>query len=143
MTSYLHRLILIVPDGAKLTVVVNWFQSQIGANSVAAASDWPGLNASGLASDPVTYRWCCGSFTDAECKAILAKLCQLASVTPPTNATWNGWTGQQKRDWLVSVRDTIWTNYSVWVQLASNTDVWDDPAAALSGRSLQVIQPAS
>jgi hypothetical protein len=137
-TNYAHRLILIVP-AAKVATVVTWFQANIGANSVPADLG-PGLNASGLQADPVTYRWCCGSFTDAECKAVLAKLCQLASVTPPTNAQWNGWTGVQKRSWLGSVRAAILSGYGVYVTLADNSDVWDDPAAALAALGLQTMQ---
>lgn len=88
---------------------------------------------------PATYRWCNGSFTDAECKAILLKLCQLASVTPPTNAQWNGWTRPEKRTWLISVRNTIWTNYSVWVTLADNEGAWDNAQAEAQSRGLVVI----
>jgi hypothetical protein len=137
-TQYQHRLILIVPV-AKVATVVTWFQANIGANSVPADLG-PGLNATGLAADPVTHNWSDGSYTDAECKAILAKLCQLAGVTPPTNAQWSGWTGVQKRSWLGSVRAAILSGYGVYVTLADNSDVWDDPAAALAALGLQTIR---
>jgi hypothetical protein len=139
-TLYVHRLILIVPT-AKVAAVVTWFQANVGANAVDAQLG-PGLNASGLAADPVTYRWCCGSYTDAECKAILAKLCQLAAVTPPTNVQWNGWTGAQKRSWLLSVQAAILSGYGAYVTLADNTGAWDDPAAALTALGLKTITAA-
>jgi hypothetical protein len=137
-SSHEHRLLIISPDGAKLTAVVNWFWTNIGANSVAAPAQWPALNPSGLNTDPVTHRWSCGSFEDHECRRILAQLCQLASVTPPSLATWNSWTGAQKRSWLVSVRDTILANYGVLVWLANNTGVWDNPESALQAMNLKV-----
>lgn len=139
MTQHQHRLIILCPVGAKLTAVVNWFVANIGANSV-PSNLGPGLSASGSGS--ATHRWCNGSFTDAECKAILVKLCQLASVTPPTNAEWNSWTGAQKRTWLAGVRNTVWTNYGIWIAFADNIGSWDNPQSEAQSRGLVAISLA-
>lgn len=135
MTANAHRILLIVP-AAKVAAVVAWFQANIGAASVPADLG-PGLSATGSA--PATYAWMCGSYTDAECKAILAKLCQLAAVTPPTNLQWNGWTGAQKISWLASVRAAILSGYGAFVTLADNAGTWDDPAAALQAMGLLTV----
>jgi hypothetical protein len=135
MTAYVHRILLIVP-AAKVAAVVAWFQANIGAGAVPAALG-PGLSATGTA--PATFAWMSGSYTDAECKAILAKLCQLAAVTPPTNLQWNGWAQSEKVAWLASVRAAILAGYGAWVTLCDNAGAWDDPAAALAATGLQVI----
>lgn len=140
-TAFPHRIALVVP-AAKVAAVVSWFQAQIGPNAVPADLG-PGLNASGDPADPVSYRWCSGAWTDSEAKAILAKLCQLAGVTPPTNAQWSGWTRQQKIDWLHSAQASLWSGYGVWVMLSMNDGVWDDHEAALAGRGLKVIRPTA
>jgi hypothetical protein len=136
VTVYVHRLILIVPAGAKVTAVVTWFSTNIGAASVPATLG-PGLSASGSA--PATHDWLCGSYTDPECKAILAKLCQLAAVTAPTNAQWNGWDGAAKRAWLASVRAAILSGYGAYVTLADNEGQWDNATDALAAMGLKVI----
>jgi hypothetical protein len=135
-TAFQHRLILIVPT-AKVAAVTSWFAANIGPSSVPAALG-PGLSASGSA--PATHAWMCGSYNDAECKAILAKLCQLAAVTPPTAPQWAGWTQAQKISWLASVRAGILSGYGAYVTLCDNTGAWDDPTAALTAVGLR---PAS
>jgi hypothetical protein len=137
VTAFPHRILLVVPV-AKVAAVVAWFQANVGANSVPADLG-PGLNASGLAADPVTFRWCCGAWVDADARAILAKLCQLAAVTPPTLATWTGWNGAQKRSWLLSVQSAILSGYGAFVTLADNGGAWDDPQAALAALGLKVV----
>jgi hypothetical protein len=135
-SSFLHRILCICPV-AKVAAVVTWLRANIDA-----AHDinlGPPLNASGLAADPVTYRWFCGSYVDSDCRQILNKLCQLASVATPSLATWNGWTGAEKRSWLLSVRDTILVNYGVYVTLADNTATWDDAQALLVSLGLKTI----
>jgi hypothetical protein len=134
MTSFLHRLILIVPV-AKVPAVVAWLVANV--DTLTDPDLGPPLNPSGLATDPVTHRWCDGSFDDADCKAILLKLCQLASITPPTVAQWNGWTQAQKIAWLKSVQAAILSGFGAYVTLADNTGVWDDPDAALAVLGLQ------
>lgn len=130
-----HRILLIVP-AAKVAAVVAWFQANIAPDSIPAALG-PGLSPTGLA--PATHNWCCGSFDDAECKAILLRLCQLAAVAAPTAGQWAGWTGPEKRSWLASVRAAILAGYGAYVMLADNRGVWDDPATALAAVGLRVI----
>lgn len=142
-TLHLHRLIVVSPEGAKVTGIVNWFSANIGANSVSPAADWPPLNATGLAADPVSHRWMCGSWQETECREILKKLCDLAAVTKPTNAQWTAWSRQEKIDWLVSVRTAIHTNYGVYVSLSSNDGQWDSPAAILTTLGLKTIAAAA
>lgn len=135
MTTHLHRLVLLVPVN-RVAAVVGWLQANVGVNSVPSDLG-PGLSPTG--ADPATYRWCCASFTDLECREILKRLCQLASVTPLTNAQWNGSTGSQKRTWLASVRNAVWTGYGVWITLADNPGQWDNAQAVLAGRGLKTI----
>jgi hypothetical protein len=135
-TQTVHRILLIVPV-AKVAAVVAWLQTNIGANSVPADLG-PALNPSGLAADPVTHRWCCGGWTDIEAKAILAKLCQLASVTPPTAPTWSGWTQAQKIAWLKTVQAAVLAGYGAFVALSDNAGTWDDPTTILSTLGLKV-----
>ena len=137
MTLQIHRTIIVVPIGAKLTAVGTWLAANVDPTT--DTTKWPGLSATGAA--PATYRWECCAWTDAQCKAILAKLCQLASVTPPTNTQWDGWTQAQKISWLASVRATIKTNYGVYVTLASNTGTWDSPDGVLTALGLKRIGP--
>lgn len=136
-TAFQHRIALIVP-AARIGTVVTWFRANIGAASVPADLG-PGLNPSGLATDPVTHRWCSGAWTDAEARAILVQLCQLAGVTPPTAAQWSGWTGAEKRSWLASVRAALLSGYGVYVQLSQGDGTWDDSAAALAVLGLKVV----
>src|SRR4051812_16953909 len=114
-----HRLLILVPVGAKLAAVVAWFQANIGANAVDALLG-PALCAAGDGTLTPTFRWCCGGFADAEAKAILTKLCQLAGVAVPTLAQWDNATQAQKRAWWLSVRDAVWTNYGAWCSLVDN-----------------------
>lgn len=131
-TQHLHRILCIVPAGAKATTVASWLQSNIDPNADPAVG--PGLSAAGSA--PATHAWLCGAYTDPQAKAILAKLCQLAAVAPPSNAQWNGWSGAQKRAWLASVRGAILAGYGLGVWLADNTAAWDDAAAAAATMGL-------
>lgn len=137
-TTFQHRIILIVP-AAKVAAVVSWFQTNIGAASVPADLG-PGLSATGTA--PATFAWMCGAYTDPECRAILNRLCTLASVATPSLATWNGWSGAEKRSWLASVRAAILAGYGTYVMLADNAGQWDDPTAGLAAMGLQRIAAA-
>lgn len=134
-TNHVWRIILVVPE-AQVASVVAWFVANIGAGSLAAA-DMPQLSASGAA--PSTHRWCCGAYTDAEARAILVRLCNLAGVAPPSAATWNGWTRAEKIAWLQSVQAAILAGFGAWVTLAQNDGAWDSPAAQLAARGLQRV----
>ncbi len=139
MTNHAHRLILVVPE-AKVAAIVAWFQANIGVNSV-PANLGPGLSPSGAA--PATYHWCCGSWTEPECREILKRFAQLAGVTLLTNTQWTASTGAQKRTWLASVRNSIWLTYGVWIMMADNQSQWDDVTAVLAARGLKTIGGAT
>lgn len=135
-TSFIHRILLIVPV-AKVAAVVAWLQANVDATCPADLG--PELNASGLIADAVTHNWQCGAWTDAQCKALLARLCNLASITPPTNNQWNNWTGAQKRAWLTSVHDAILGDFGVYVSLIDNqAGTWGDPNTALTAMGLKI-----
>jgi hypothetical protein len=135
MTNYVHRILIIARED-RVAGIVTWFQNNLGATSV-PSNLGPGLSPTG--SNPATYRWMCGSYTNLECREIIKRMCVVASVTPPTNAQWAGWTGAQQREFLAGVRNTIWSNFNVWVQLADNENVWDNVEAALTARGMQRI----
>ena len=137
-TQHTHRILGIVPL-ARVNTIVTWFTNNIGANSI-PADVGPGLSATG--SEPATHRWFCGSYTDSECRLILRQLCLLASVTPPTAGQWNGWTGNQKRSWLASVRAGVLSGYGVFVTLADNEGQWDAAEERLAEMGLKRIQAA-
>jgi hypothetical protein len=125
-----HRLVMVVPV-ARVAAVGSWW-----AANVHPENDWsaqPELNAAGDGS-PATHRWASTALSDADLKAVLAKVCQIASVTPPTNAQWNGWTRQQKVAWLQSVRDALFAACGIWLDLCQQDGgaAWNDPAAALT-----------
>lgn len=135
MATHIHRTIIVVPV-AKVAAVVAWIRANV--DDTCPANIGPALNASGIAADSATHRWQCCAWTDAQCKALLARLCQLASVTPPTNGQWNGWTGAQKRAWLASVRAAVLSGFGIYVTLANNEGQWDEPSDALAAMGLKV-----
>lgn len=139
-TLNVHRILLIVPV-AKVSAVVAWFQTNVGPNAVPADLG-PPLNVSGLDTDSASHRWCCGSYTDAEAKAILAQFCQRASVTPAKDSDWIAWTGDQKRAWAAGVKDGLKAADGVLVSLADNVGQWDDPAQALKAMGVKTVQAA-
>jgi hypothetical protein len=141
-TDHVHRLNMIVP-AAKVPAVVAWFQNQIGPDSLPPGLG-PPLNATGNPADPVTHNWCCASYTDPECKAILVKMCQNAGLPVPTPAQWDNATQPQKLTWLLSVRDAVLAQFGAWINLAMNEGQWDSPQEALDHMSLKTIsQPVT
>jgi hypothetical protein len=140
-TSFVCRLIVVSPvAGGKFAGIATWLNANLAANTVPADLG-PGLSASGAA--PATYAWCNIALTAADAKAALSRLCTLATVTTPTAGQWDNASPAQRRTWWASVRNTVWTNYGVWCQLADNDGTWDDPVAVLTLRGLQTIAPAS
>ncbi len=135
-TQHVFRLIAVVPV-ARVNGVATWLAANIDPQADLAIG--PALNASGLPGDAVTHRWMCGAYQDAEAKAILLRVCQLASVTPPTNPQWNGWTRAEKLAWLASVRAALLAGFGIWVGLADNEGAWDDRAAVLANLGLKAI----
>lgn len=140
-TLFQHRLIVVCP-AARFNALNTFWRAQVDAADDVAT--WPGLNATGSPSDPVTHRWCSTALTEPLLRPIIVQVCNLASVTPPTAPTWNSWGGQQKRDWLVTARTGLFSATGIWLALADNTGDWDDPAGVLTamGSGLQVIASA-
>jgi len=112
-----------------MAAVGSWYQGAIDSSD--DGSTWPALNATGLMSDPESHRWSNGSFTEPQARTIIVRVCNLAGVTPPTLAQWNGWTKQQKYAWLRTVQSQLYTNSGIWIDLADNEATWDDPAAII------------
>lgn len=137
MTRYLFRLVVICP-AAKLAAVGAWWKANLDVND--DASTWPLLNPSGDPAQAATHSWCSVALKDSQARALLAKVCQLATVTPPTLGTWNGWTFAQKAAWLAGVRQQLFTNTGVWLDLCDNTGDWNDPTAALAQVAVKVRQ---
>lgn len=135
-TTHIFRILAVVPVN-RVAALSAWLAANI--DPAADPNVGPALNATGLASDPVTHRVMCGSYTDPEAKAILLRICQLAAVTPPTNPEWNGWTRAQKRAWLVSVRNALAAGWGVWLTLMDNENTWDDVDGILASLNLKPI----
>lgn len=133
-TAHLHRVLIIVPE-ARVAAVGAWWQANMDAAD--NLSGWPRLNPSGLEADAATHRWACAALTDAQCRTLLFRLCDLAAVAKPTVAAWNAMTGQQKRSWLASVRDGVLAGYGIYVRLADNVGAWDDAEALLAASGLK------
>lgn len=133
MAGYFHRVILLVP-AAKQATVNSWVQ----ANLDSAGGPWfsAGLSPSGNA--PATYYWCSVGLTGPQLVALLRKLCQLASLTPP--ADFDSYTRQQQAAWVLSQQSTIYSATGLWIDRCDNDGLdWDDPAGALAVVGLQVI----
>lgn len=133
-TTFQHRLIVIVPQ-ARYAALFAWWQANVDAAD--DGSGWPKLNASGLAADAETHRWCSTALVDSDLKAVLAKVCQLAAVAAPTNAQWTGWTRQQKQQWLAGVRASLLSATGIYLDLSDNDGAWDDAEAVLAVRSIR------
>jgi hypothetical protein len=139
-TLYLHRLIVTCPVAA-LAALGAWWQANL--DPVDDLSTWPSLNPSGDPAQPETHRWISTALTVPQWRAVVVKVCQLASVTPPTVAVWNGWTAAQQKAWLVSTRDQLFAATGVWLDLSENDGpVWNDPEAVLATLGLKRRQAA-
>ncbi len=139
-TLFQHRILAIIPAGAKCAAVGAWLRANV--DPTADETQWPGLNASGLKADPITHRWFCQSYQDADAFQILRQLVILANsagagITPLTAGFWNSQTRPQKIAWLLSVQAAILASYGARIGLADNEGTWDSPAAALAAMGLQ------
>jgi hypothetical protein len=135
-TAFLHRLIVVCP-AARLAALGTWWAANLDPTD--DASTWPALNPSGRAADPVTHRWCSIALTETQLRAVLVKVCQLAAVIPPTAGTWNGWTRQQKIDWLAATRAQLLTATGIWLDLSANDGAWNGAAPALAAAGVQRV----
>ncbi len=140
MTLYLHRLIIVCPL-ARIAALGTWWAANIDPTD--NCSTWPALNPSGDPANPVTHRWCSTALTAAQLRLIIARVCSLASVAPPTVATWNGWTRAEKRAWLGSTRDSLFAATGIWLDLSDGDGQWNDPAAALARIAIKRRQRTS
>lgn len=137
MTLFQHRLTIICP-AAKVPSVVTWINTNIGPNTVPPDLG-PGLNATGIDTDPITHRWCCGSFTAPQCKEIFAKLCQVASVPPPKSSDWDNATQSEKITVVNNLKKSLKSGAGLYVGLAENRKNWEPSEAALAGMGLRTI----
>ena len=140
-TPHRHRLIVVCPV-ARLAALGSWWQANI--DPADDATGWPALNPSGSDADAVTHRWCSTALTNAQWRAVIVRVCQIAGVTPPTVATWNGWTRAQQRQWLAGVRDQMFAGTGIWLDHSDGDGEWADPEAALTRcgiRRRQAVQP--
>ncbi len=122
-TNFLHRLFILSP-ASRQAVVNAWFP----ANLAPSGGNWltAGLNATGLRADPVTHHWCTAGLTDAQAKALLVKIRQLALVPLPTTAQWDSATQATKMAWLVGIRAAVVAGFGVFLNLSDNAGAWDD-----------------
>lgn len=130
-SAYQHRLTIIIPVD-KVAAMVVWFKANIGANSV---PDDIGPALTSKNGKTITHRWCCGSFTDDQCKKILKKLAEESGVTPLTDVEWNQKTKSQKMDWVDQNKNNI-KNANMLVQISDNELNWKSPDVALSDINL-------
>jgi hypothetical protein len=131
MTNHIHRLIVVIP-AAQFAAVGQWWQSVI--DPADDLSTWPALSPTGQL--PETHR--CGNmaFVPQQLRSTVAKVCQLAGITPPALATWNGWTPIQQRAWLTATRNQFYDQTGIWLDLADNTGDWDDPVGIFANLGL-------
>lgn len=135
-TLHTLRAVIVCPVGAKLTGVVNWLTANIDPQTDPALG--PPLSATGIA--PATHRWCNWAMTDIEARAMLFRCCDLASVTKPSMATWNGWNRSAKLAWLVSVHDAMLSGFGIGVWLSDNEGTWATPASVLAAMGLKRVE---
>jgi hypothetical protein len=135
-TSYIHRLTLVIP--ATLQASINTW---ITANIDPTGGSWfvNGLSASG--TTPATYYWTNAALTDSQCLSIVEKICQLASITPPS--TWSSMTQAQKQAYVASIVVAVQAAVGIYILLDNNTSVWTPPTTVLATLSLQVIPSGS
>lgn len=129
MATHPHRLVIVCP-AARLAAFGTWWSANI--DPADNCSMWPPLNASGSDADVVTHRWCSTMLTNAQWRAVVVRVCQIANVTPPTAGQWNGWTRAQKRAWLTSTRDDLLSASGIWLDHSNGDGAWTDPEATLT-----------
>lgn len=140
--DHVFRSILVVPVGQKMTGVVNWIKANLDPTEDAA--NWPGLSPTGEA--PATHAWSNRALTDPEAKALLLRFCDLVNqqnpgaVEKPTGPQWSAWSKDEKKAWLTSVRNKMWTGWGVAVSLAIQDSAWDDPETLLALAGLKRIE---
>lgn len=137
MTDYLHRLFVVIP-AARRAGLNAW----IKANLDPTGGDWfvASLNATG-STGAITHYAADFAVTNTQAKKLLGRLCQQAGIPEPSG--WDGWTRQQKKDWLLSQRAAIRTAIGVRILASDNEGTWGDKAAELTAAGLKFRRFAS
>jgi hypothetical protein len=136
-TSYIHRLTFVIP--ASLQASVNaWIAANIDS---VGGSNWFTVELSATGISPPTYYWVNTSLTDAQCLAILQKVCQLASITP--TSTWSSMTQAEKIAYVASIQASIQSATQIYILLDNNLGSWTQAATVLTTLLLQFIPPGS
>lgn len=137
-TQWLNRLLIAIPAAQKDTFNLFW-ANNIDTDGAGDKTFTVGLNATGLATDAVTYYVANTALTNAQLRKIIVRLCGLAGVTVP--ADWDTYTRAQKRAWLAANWPTIRTKTGVRAMVLDDNDgAWSDYAASLTAASLKPIQ---
>jgi hypothetical protein len=135
-TQYIHRILIIMPVARMTNAFVAWWQANF-EKDIDPRVSWPGLNTTGLNTDPITHRWCNGVFTDSEGKTLLLRLCQQAGLSLPD---WDKMTRASKRTWLKGLRRQIKTSIGVWTDGGFNdSEDWPDIEEALITMGLKRV----
>lgn len=139
-TLHRHRLIVLCPV-ARVAAMLTWWAANIGPEET--GKGFQPLNPTGSDADPATHYWCATALTGPQWRAVVVRVCAIAGQTPPTVATWNGWTRLQQREWLAGVRDQMYTATGIWLDHSDNDGGWNDPEAALTRAALKRRQRAA
>lgn len=133
-TRHVHRL-LAVTTAARCAAV----NARVRQRLDPSGSDWftPSLSATGEA--PATHAWACFALTDEDAKDLLYWITEQANIPRPSDATWDGWSGAERRQWVRSVRNTVRTRLGVWLVPMDNLGRWDEPQEVLDFLGLKVI----
>lgn len=135
-TIHLHRLLVIIPASSQASFNT-WCINNLNEGGLAFTV---GLNATGLAADPITHYWNCRAYTNAELKLIVNRLCVLSGLTLPAN--WDTRTRAQKKAIVASNLDTIKTQVGIAdIRFDDNDGVWSSYSAALAATGLKTIAP--
>lgn len=139
-TLFVHRLIVVCPASRYGTLGTWWKANMDPADDV---SGWPKLNPSGLSTDAETHRWCSTALNEAQLRLIIVRVCNLAGVAVPTATQWNSWTRAEKRAWLASTRNQLYTNTGIWLDLSDGDGAWNEPESVLTALGLKRRQSAT
>lgn len=133
-TLFIRRILFIVGNSRKATFNA-WWAANIDTEGAGDQTFTVPLSATGLA--PATHWAACGAFTEPQFKKIMARLCNLSSITPPAN--WDGMTRNEKRDWLRGQIPAIRAAIGVSILIGENDNGGVDYQAELLARGLQTI----
>ena len=141
-TQHIFRLLVAAPVARHAA-----FNARIAATiDSPPAGPWLSGNLSATGLAPATWGWCSAALTVSDLQSLVGWMYTQAGGTPPSGATWNGWSRAQKKAW---VQDTalplIRDQFNVRIRIAENDGDWISdysPAELLSDAGMQVIAPA-